>query len=639
MRIAPQYKWILCSLIIFCLLFASAPARAEELGVVTGSTVNIRTGPGTSNAILTKVSKGESFMVLAKTDSWVKIRLHNGQEGWISNSLLNVQIISDKKVVAKNNGINLRKGPSTSYAIVTKVQAGAVLTVLETKSGWHKVLTSNGVQAWIAGWLVTEQTNSVPDSSRGGSSTTNKVVQITGKIVNVRSGPGTGYGIVTKIGLNEKHQFLAEQKGWYKIQMGNKQGWVSSTLAKLTQTAPVTPTVPDPVIPTTPPETVPQSTLLVVTGDIVNIRSAGNLEAEVLEKVSRGTRLPVLAKAGDWYQVQLNSGSKGWIAAWLTEAANGSTPSRGSGTEVLSAPLAEGKKFRVLDVAGRPTLVLEGWQQGQYRVTINKDTKTLKIEIDSATKINYDGNLTRLGIQNLKITPQGDKTLITLVLAFIPAESISFDSEKATSYIGIGTEISQGLAGKLIVVDPGHSSVQTGGWLDPGAIGPITNLQERDITLSISLKLKALLESAGARVIMTHTNSTLLGLAERAAIANNNGAAIYVSIHANSSVNKSLSGHSTYFYAPAGDELLGSQRHSRQKLASLVQREMVKAAGRKDIGVLESNFAVLRETQVPSILVETAFLSDREEEVLLGEDSFRQQLAEGVFRGIEAYFK
>ena len=638
MRIAPQYKWILCSLIIFCLLFASVPAWAEELGVVTGSTANIRTGPGTSNAILTKVSKGESFMVLAQNDSWVKIRLHNGQEGWISNSLLNVQTISGKKVVVKDNGINLRKGPSTSYAVVTKVQSGAVLTVLETKSGWHKVLTTNGVQAWIAGWLVTEQTNSVPPSS-GGSTTANQVVQITGKIVNVRSGPGTGYGIVTKIGLNEKHQFLAEQKGWYKIQVGNKQGWVISSLAKLTQTVPATPTVPDPVLPTTPPEIVPQSSLLVVTGDIVNIRSAGNLEAEVLDKVSRGTRLSALAKAGDWYQVQLNSGAKGWIAAWLTEPVNGSTPSRGGGTEVLSAPLAEGKNFRVLDVAGRPTLVLEGLQQDQYTVTVSKDTKTIKLELDSATQINYDGNLTRLGVQNLKITPQGDKTLITLIFTYIPAESISFDSDKSTSYISIGAETSQGLAGKLIVVDPGHSSTQTGGWLDPGAIGPITKLQERDITLSISLKLKALLESAGARVIMTHTNSTALSLAERAAIANNNGAAIFVSIHANSSVNKSLSGHSTYFYAPAGDELLGSQRYNRQKLASLVQREMLKAAGRKDIGILESNFAVLRETRVPSILVETAFLSDREEEVLLGKDSFRQQLAEGVFRGIEAYFK
>ena len=60
--------------------------------------------------------------------------------------------------------------------------------------------------------------------------------------------------------------------------------------------------------------------------------------------------------------------------------------------------------------------------------------------------------------------------------------------------------------------------------------------------------------------------------------------------------------------------------------------------GRRDIGILEANFAVLRETRVPSILVETAFLSDREEEKLLGQDWYRQKLAEGIFNGIKAYF-
>ncbi|MDD2432654.1 MAG: N-acetylmuramoyl-L-alanine amidase, partial [Clostridia bacterium] len=76
----------------------------------------------------------------------------------------------------------------------------------------------------------------------------------------------------------------------------------------------------------------------------------------------------------------------------------------------------------------------------------------------------------------------------------------------------------------------------------------------------------------------------------------------------------------------------------RQKLATLVQRELVKSGGRRDVGVREENYAVLRETRVPSILVETAFLSDREEEILLSQDWYRQKLAEGIANGLKAYF-
>lgn len=573
MKMTPKYKGILCSLAALGMFLTSIPVSAGELGVVTGNVVNLRTGPGTTNAVIAKVAKGESYPVLTQSDGWAKIRLNNGQEGWISRDYLNVQTIPD-----------------------------------------------------------------------------NKYVIITGKVVNLRSGPGTGYSIIAKTGLNEKYPLLAEQKGWYKILVGNKQGWISATLSKLVQEAPVTPPATTPTTPPAAPPSVPNpgtvpvpqpdpQSSLVVTGDIVNIRSSGNLEAQILDKVSRGTRLPVLNKAGDWYQVQLSNGKIGWIAGWLVEVSSSAAPSRGGGTEVLSAPLSEGKSFKILDVIGRPTLVLEGWQQDQYKVGVQKQDKTITLELDGATKINYTGNLTRLGIQNLKITPQGDKALINLTFAYTPAESITYDADKAISYLSIGADTSKGLEGKLIVVDPGHSGVQNGGILDPGAIGRYTNLQERTVTLDISQRLRTLLENAGARVIMTHNGITPLSLTERAGVANNNGAAIFVSIHCNSSTNKSLNGHTTYFYAPVGDELLGAQRYSRQKLAALVQREMVKAAGRKDQGIKEENFAVLRETRVPSILVETAFLSDRDEEILLGQPYFRQKLAEGIFNGIKAYFE
>jgi N-acetylmuramoyl-L-alanine amidase len=153
------------------------------------------------------------------------------------------------------------------------------------------------------------------------------------------------------------------------------------------------------------------------------------------------------------------------------------------------------------------------------------------------------------------------------------------------------------------------------------------------------MQLKAILESAGHNVIMTHTGSTTLSLTGRADVANNAGADIFVSIHANASVRHDYGGHSTYFYAPAGNPELYAQRRLRNMLAADIQGEMVKAGGRLDLGVLESNFAVLRDTRVPSVLVETAFLSHPEEEQLLGSADYRRKLAEGIAKGIYAYFQ
>ncbi|MDD4752775.1 MAG: N-acetylmuramoyl-L-alanine amidase, partial [Desulfitobacteriaceae bacterium] len=137
---------------------------------------------------------------------------------------------------------------------------------------------------------------------------------------------------------------------------------------------------------------------------------------------------------------------------------------------------------------------------------------------------------------------------------------------------------------------------------------------------------------------MTRTGDTNLSLEERALLANEISADVFVSIHANSSPGNTLNGTSTYFYAPFGDEL-GSQREKRQMLAECVQEKLLQYAGRADLGVREERFVVLRSTTVPSILVETAFISHPEEEILLGDDKFQSKVARGIMEGLVQYFR
>lgn len=637
MKIAPCKRWFLWSL-IFMLLLTGIPVWAGEEGVVKGSVVNIRKGPGTSYAVMTQVRAGQAMAILDKSGSWLKVRLHNGQAGWVHKDHIEIRESSVKTITVKSSTLNVRKGPGTGFAKIGQVRYGTKLAVIEERNDWYLVQVPGLGQGWVAGWLVASPAPAVPAAPEPSRSISGSVkyLTVTGSTVNVRKGPGTNFEIVAKIRINERYAVLAEQNGWYKIQAGSQQGWITGEYAKLSEVPEIPPEIPA-AQPKPAPGPVPNTVL--VTGETVNIRQKGALDAPVLAKVYRGERLAVLQQQGDWYQVQLSNGLTGWVAAWLTESASGSTPFSIEYSEVLIVPIAEGKTFKVADVNGRAELNLEGWKKEEYKIGEGTNNDTLVLELDGPSTRNYEGQIARLGLNKIKIYPQNDKVVVEISYNQPIKQSLGYDGDRKITRIQLSGSQSQGLQGKLIVVDPGHAGVQPGGWLDPGAIGPRTGLYEKDVNLNVALKLKNLLEEAGARVLMTHTGQTELTLAGRAFVANNSGADIFVSIHANSANGGGKSGHSTYFYAPAGDAVLGSQRYNRQKLAALVQRELVKAAGRKDIGVLEANFAVLRETVVPSILVETAYLSDPEEELLLGQEAFRSQLAVGIFNGINAYFE
>ena len=194
------------------------------------------------------------------------------------------------------------------------------------------------------------------------------------------------------------------------------------------------------------------------------------------------------------------------------------------------------------------------------------------------------------------------------------------------------------LVGKLIVIDPGHGVIRDTGLTDPGAVGP-TGLTERDVVMDISNKLAGILEEKGAEVILTRNgSSTNLTLHGRAQLANSLDADLFVSVHANASPNRDIAGTSTFFYAPEDNPRLGPQRFQRTRLAQLVQQSMVEHGGRRDIGIEQRPFVVIRETNMPSILVEAAFISNPTEEQLLADPEFRARIAKGIAEGIERYF-
>ncbi|HKT87590.1 MAG TPA: N-acetylmuramoyl-L-alanine amidase [Candidatus Sulfotelmatobacter sp.] len=211
-----------------------------------------------------------------------------------------------------------------------------------------------------------------------------------------------------------------------------------------------------------------------------------------------------------------------------------------------------------------------------------------------------------------------------------------------------------------IVVDAGH-----GGW-DLGTVGR-RGLLEKDLVLEIAQRLGKLLETRlGSDVIYTRQDDNYLPLDQRAEIANQAQADLFISVHANYSDLPSARGVETYytnFFSAPGSKEAGTDLHTAaanantptlsaadlhdrieqsRRLAASVQRSLygtlsVQNPGLRDRGVKEASFVVLTESAMPGILAEVSFVSSPTDEQKLRSDGYRERIAEALYRGIARY--
>lgn len=178
-------------------------------------------------------------------------------------------------------------------------------------------------------------------------------------------------------------------------------------------------------------------------------------------------------------------------------------------------------------------------------------------------------------------------------------------------------------AGRAILIDAGHGGSDSGAVaVDPGGT------YEKELTSAISARLKGELQRLGYTVLETRPGDKFVSLGQRGDYANLLLPWLFVSVHCNS-FKPELEGVITFIHNDAGAE--------SRRAAQLVQQEFVAATGAVDKGVREEDFFVLRETVMPSILVECGFMSHTEECGRLCDPAYQQKIAEGIARGIDRY--
>lgn len=355
-----------------------------------------------------------------------------------------------------------------------------------------------------------------------------------------------------------------------------------------------------------------------LTYNLASPRLGGPIRSEL----SPGVLLKTNGKTGDYYRIKLSSIESGFIhkddvellpEETVTPSYTITTMSCGpsSDADVLSIPYPESVPYEIYPEPDQKRIVvtLYGVQTASTWITHMNNRKIIeRVTWQQTTPDTYKifVHLNNSNIWGYDIKPDGKRLL--LKVKYPPAFDLTNKSP---------------LTGLKIAIEAGHGGSNT------GAVG-LSGLLEKDINLDLSLRLGELCRSLGANVVQVRDSDKDMSLLTKRDIAIESDADLLISIHANAGGRGYLSvaGTSTYWHNPFWAPLAGSI-YDR-----LLELDL------KEFGVVGSfNYTVTRASQMPSVLVEQAFMSHAEDEEKLADPEFRQQMAQKILSGLIDYLR
>jgi len=665
--------WVTSDLFV---LNGTAGETATTMKVINSSTVH---KGATKNYSTVFTAKAGSTLVVhqeftnAYNEKWVQVTYATGKKGWILASAFENNSIANK-VVSKTSTVH--SGATKSYKTVATIKMGVKLAIHQeftnaAKEKWYQVTYAVGKKGWISAEAF-ESVSTVPENPPTETPTPNEDVvteennlKVSVSVANMRSGPGTTYDVVTQSKLND--QFVSSQyatdakkEKWYKVVSSSGDAWLHQSVVTIVDKDNDSPVV-------TPGN-----------GETVTIQrinalmyADSNYNSSVLMGLAKNTKFTVLSKLAStdgttWLNIQAN-GKKGWIPDFEVNA-NVPTKYGTKTSTVYNGASATAKKVDTIYLSSpvRVLRSLNGWlnietpnekrgwiqasvlsdaapispisltngrtevRKGQNYMVWSKPSKfDITYSIPSTNVLRVFGNLSSIneikskvvGVKSMKVEKVSGGTSVLLV-TFDPNYTYTIRDYNNELTIKV---VPKGLSGKKIIIDAGH------GASDPGAVGK-KGTKEKDVNLATAKFLKAELEAAGATVTLTRSTDVFLELSQRTGISNASDYDAFISIHADS-FNSTSKGTTTFY-----NSSVSFNGPRSLTLAKSIQSDLVKSIGTYNRGVKQQNFYVNRMNEIPSVLVELAFLSNPTEEALLASTSFRQKAATGIRKGLENYF-
>ncbi len=352
-----------------------------------------------------------------------------------------------------------------------------------------------------------------------------------------------------------------------------------------------------------------------VTDDTVAVRTGPEGGYDLF--VYRGMRVRLTGKMGGQWRVRLSSTQTGWVKqSAIQELPPGAQPVQSLLTNItivhalenalIKVPLGEVLPYRTEQTLSPPQLLV-----------------TLYGAVDKTDLIKYDPSDTLIRqVRWRQLSPDTCQLVIDPTFARWWGYDVRYEGN--TLVIEIRKPwIAKTLKDMVIAVDPGH------GGFDNGAIGVHQTL-EKEANLEIARVVKSMLEKAGARPFLTRDKDVDVPLYDRARIAWNRKARIFVSVHCNASGEGENpiwnNGFSTYWYQPQS-----------QELATLIHEQYQHTLGLPDHGLNFADLAVCRMTQMPAVLTEQAFIIVPDQEEKIFSVPFQRSVATAILSGLKRF--
>ncbi|MFR6552909.1 MAG: SH3 domain-containing protein [Paraclostridium sordellii] len=417
---------------------------SNQEGIVTATSLNVRSGPSTDSSFLFSIKKNDKVTILKSENGWYKISTANGHEGWASSEYISTNTSdtnqqSNKKVVNVDN-LNMRNGASTSYRVIMKLNKGTVIEIISESNGWTKI-KHDGRIGFVASKYLSpiennnqtakpEQQSNVPVQPQVSVGKTKVVVATS---LNVRSGPSTGNSVIGSLKNNEKVEVISESNGWSKIKYNGKEGYVSSTYLKDSNeggnSKPNETPKPNPNV---------EIKTKVVVATSLNVRSGPSTGNSVIGSLKNNEKVEVISESNGWSKIKYN-GKEGYVSStYLKDSNEGGTSKPDEKPNV-------GTKIKV--VVATSLNVRSGPSTGHGIIGSLKNNEKVEVisESNGWSKIKYNGKEGYVSSTYLKDSNEGgtskpdEKPNVGTKIKVVAATSLNVRSGPSTSNSIIGS--------------------------------------------------------------------------------------------------------------------------------------------------------------------------------------------------------
>lgn len=586
-------------------------ASVKSTTMRTTANLNLRTGAGTNHGIILTIPKGTDVTVTSINGEWASVN-YNGNVGYVSANYLTGTNASTPESTTPEVGINtalttdnlnMRGGAGTTYPRILTIPKGTEVTVLSQSGGWANIKYNNQ-EGYVSSNFIKAATS--PEVKPEEIPTEGKDIRMVTGNLYLRTAPDGNSSIITILEKGTIVEVESLTDKWAKITYNGQVGYASTNF--MTPVDPDNPTVPE------TPEVVLD---IRVTTQNLNLRTGPSTNDAVILTIPKGSPLIVTEITGGWGKVTYD-GQTGYASLDYMVSV-GDFESYGK-MDQMSTVNYDNVDITVSGLANMGSGVRN------VRVFLNSRIQgTANYGVKRSDDENKNTGYSYV-IKRNNLFPGENKIVV---------EVNGNNGEKLTYTKTINVNKKP-----VIVIDPGH------GGKDSGASGTFNGgtVREKNYALAFATEFNNALRNSGFTTIMTRADDRFIELSDRATIANNNHADLFFSFHHDSSSNASAKGAFVIYPSAKTRSISESIISESADVAEYVKRSMLDMgfANRRngtDQSISGYTLAVLRQTQVRSILAEFGFMSNAEDLSKITDPVFQKAMAQNLTKQLKEYFK